>query len=87
MTPRCRRTWTRLILATAAVGGLMAPDLLLRSIRKRYLASVERAMPDALDLLVICAEAGLALEQGMERVASRNPRQQSGLRGGALDHP
>jgi tight adherence protein C len=61
--------WTRLLLATAAAAGLMAPDAMLRSIRTRYLASVERAMPDALDLLVICAEAGLALEQGMERVA------------------
>ena len=63
-------TSIHLALAVAAVVGLMAPDFLLRGIRKRYLASVERAMPDALDLLVICAEAGLALEQGMERVAS-----------------
>ncbi len=62
--------WTRLLLAVAGVVGLMAPDFLLRRIRVRYLASVERAMPDALDLLVICTEAGLALEQGMERVAS-----------------
>ena len=62
-------TWARLLLAVSAVAGLLAPDMLLRSIRKRYLASVERAMPDALDLLVICSEAGLALEQGMERVA------------------
>ncbi len=61
--------WSRLLLAAAAVAGLLAPDMMLRGIRKRYLASVERAMPDALDLLVICAEAGLALEQGMERVA------------------
>jgi tight adherence protein C len=59
----------RVLLVTCAIAGLMTPDLLLRGIRKRYLASVEQAMPDALDLLVICAEAGLALEQGMERVA------------------
>ena len=63
-------TSMRLVLAAQAVAGLMAPDYLLRGIRKRYVASVERAMPDALDLLVICAEAGLALEQGMERVAN-----------------
>ncbi len=62
--------WTRILLAAAAIAGLMAPDLIVRSARARYLAGVERAMPDALDLLVICAEAGLALEQGMERVAS-----------------
>ncbi len=59
----------RMLLAASAVAGLMAPDIILRGVRKRYLASVERAMPDALDLMVICAEAGLALEQGMERVA------------------
>ncbi len=62
--------WTRILLAAAAIAGLMAPDVLLRSVRARHLAAVERAMPDALDLLVICAEAGLALEQGMERVAA-----------------
>jgi tight adherence protein C len=61
--------WNRAILAFAAIAGLMLPDMVLRSIRKRYLASLERAMPDALDLLVLCAEAGLALEAGMARVA------------------
>jgi tight adherence protein C len=60
----------RLLIPGAAVAGLLGPDFVLRVIRKRYLASVERAIPDALDLLVICAEAGLALEQGMERVAA-----------------
>jgi tight adherence protein C len=61
--------WLHIGLAGAAAAGLLLPDMVLRGVRKRYLASVERAMPDALDLLVICAEAGLALEQGMERVA------------------
>lgn len=61
--------WNRMLLAFAAVAGLMLPDMMLRSMRKRYLASLERAMPDALDLLVLCAEAGLALEAGMARVA------------------
>ena len=62
--------WSHSLIAAAGIAGLMAPDMVLRSVRKRYLKSVERAMPDALDLLVICAEAGLALEQGMERVAN-----------------
>jgi tight adherence protein C len=61
--------WTNVGLVASAVAGLLLPDMAVRTVRKRYLASVERAMPDALDLLVICAEAGLALEQGMERVA------------------
>jgi tight adherence protein C len=52
-----------------AVIGLMLPDFIVRSIRKRYVKSVEAGMPAALDLLIICAEAGLALEAGLERVA------------------
>ena len=59
----------RIVVVASAIIGLLSPDFVLRSIRKHYLASVEKAIPDALDLLVICAEAGLALEQGMERVA------------------
>lgn len=55
--------------AACAILGLLAPDLVLRTARRRYLAAVERAIPDALDLLVICSEAGLSLEQGIERVA------------------
>ena len=58
-----------LVMAVFAVIGLMVPDFVVRSIRKRYLRGVETGMPAALDLLIICAEAGLALEAGLERVA------------------
>jgi tight adherence protein C len=58
-----------LLLAGAAVAGLVAPDTLLRRIRDRHCAAVERGLADALDLMVICAEAGLALEAAVERVA------------------
>jgi tight adherence protein C len=58
-----------LIMGGFAMAGLMLPDFVVRSIRKRYLKAVEAGMPAALDLLIICAEAGLALEAGLERVA------------------
>ena len=58
-----------IVAAAAAVLGLMLPDLCIRRLRKRYLAQVERGLADALDLLIICAEAGLPLEGGIERVA------------------
>src|SRR5208282_1739649 len=58
-----------LVMGACAVVGLMLPDFVVRSIRKRYLKAVEIGMPAALDLLIICAEAGLALEAGLERVA------------------
>ncbi len=58
-----------LVVVTSAVVGLMAPDLVARHLRKQYLKEVEIGLPAALDLLIICAEAGLALEAGLERVA------------------
>ena len=62
-------TQTMLAVAGMAMAGLLAPDLVIRRLRRQYLAAVERGMPDALDLLVICAEAGLPLETGLARVA------------------
>ncbi len=58
-----------LIMVISAIIGLLAPDVIVRRIRARYLKAVEAGLPVALDLLIICAEAGLALEAGMERVA------------------
>ena len=57
------------VMGLAAVIGLLLPDFIVRSMRKRYLRSVEDGLPPALDLLIICAESGLALETGFERVA------------------
>ena len=61
---------TRLILLMAGVlGASYLPDLFVRrraAVRRRLIA---RSLPDALDLLVICAEAGLSLDAGLGRVA------------------
>lgn len=74
-------TWIGLVLAgasqsvvvfalpAACLVGMLAPDLVARRLRKRYLAELQRSLPDALDLMVICAEAGLSLETTIERVA------------------
>ena len=62
---------TRLMLiGMGAVVGLLLPDFILRRRRKAYLDAVNRGLPDALDMLVICSEAGLGLEMGLERVAN-----------------
>jgi tight adherence protein C len=53
----------------SAIVGLLAPDYFIRRSRKAYLRKLENGLPDALDLLIICAEAGLALEAGFDRVA------------------
>ncbi|WP_428487436.1 type II secretion system F family protein [Rhodopila sp.] len=57
-------------IAMGAVVGLLLPDFIVRKRRAAYLAAVGRGLPDALDMLVICSEAGLGLELGLERVAN-----------------
>ena len=56
------------ILAVAAGMGLLAPDMIVRHLRNRYLRAVDLGMPDALDMMVICGQAGLGLEASIERV-------------------
>jgi tight adherence protein C len=52
----------------AAVFGYFIPDLLLKSIMDRRQKSVRMALPDALDLLTICVEAGLGFDAALARV-------------------
>lgn len=59
-----------LVLALAATVGYYAPNAWLnRTIRLRQ-REIFESFPDALDLLTICVEAGLALDQAMAKVAA-----------------
>ena len=51
------------------VVGLMAPNWILEFLRKRYVKALQKGLPDAMDMLVVCAEAGLGLDSAVERVA------------------
>ena len=51
-----------------AIAGLLAPDMVLRQIRRGYLMAVEGGLADGLDMMVICAESGLSLEPAIRRV-------------------
>lgn len=51
------------------VGGFFAPDLFLFNAIARRKAKIGRALPDVLDLLVICMEAGLGIDQATLRIA------------------
>lgn len=53
----------------AAAMGWIAPPFYIRSRVKRRQKEVQRALPDALDMLVVCVEAGLGLNQALVRVA------------------
>ena len=61
--------WVGLV-GGAAIVGLLAPDTVVKSKRKTYLKALDQGLPDALDMLVICGEAGLGLEAAFERVGN-----------------
>ena len=52
-----------------AVIGIMGPRLILSVLRRRFNAAIRLGTPDTIDLLVVCSEAGMGLESGLERVA------------------
>jgi tight adherence protein C len=57
------------ICLAAAYLGMQAPLFFLKNrIAKRQL-SIKRAFPDALDLLLICVESGMAVESGFKKVS------------------
>jgi tight adherence protein C len=56
------------ITALFMVLGFYIPDLLLGSRVSRRQTDVRRSMPDALDLLTICVEAGLGFDAAMKKV-------------------
>lgn len=49
--------------------GLLLPRLILDRLVIRRQKAIERSLPDALDLLVICTNAGLGLNSAIQRVA------------------
>lgn len=59
-----------LALLGSAVIGLKGPDAALNQRAATRRAAIDRGLPDALDLLVVCGEAGIGLELALERVAS-----------------
>ncbi len=57
-----------LIVLAFTVLGYFLPDLLVKSKTDRRQKQVRKAMPDALDLLTICVEAGLGFDAAMSKV-------------------
>ena len=53
----------------AALLGFFAPDVFIKNLVKKRAHQMELGLPDALDLLVICAEAGLSLDASLQRVS------------------
>ena len=55
----------------ATFGGFFLPHLMLSSRITRRQTEVRKAMPDALDLLTICVEAGLGFDAAMSKVSEK----------------
>jgi tight adherence protein C len=64
------------MLNSGALGCLMffVPDILLYLFASSRKEAIFLALPDALDLLVVCVEAGLGLDQAMRKVAEEMKR-------------
>jgi tight adherence protein C len=63
-----------LIIIWAAAFGYIAPSFHVSSRRKRRMKEMQKALPDALDMLVVCVEAGLGLNQAIVRVSEEIER-------------
>jgi tight adherence protein C len=50
--------------------GIKMPELFLRNAITKRQTSVRRAWPDGLDLLLICVESGMSIEQALRRVST-----------------
>ena len=61
------QTMTGLLIA--AVLGFYLPTLVVAQIRAQRRESILLALPDSLDLMVVCVEAGLGITAAMQRVA------------------
>jgi tight adherence protein C len=71
LAPALSLSGTRLLIwigAAAAVGWMLPSGFLSRKVRLRQ-KELQKALPDTLDMLVVCVEAGLGLNQAIVRVS------------------
>mgnify|MGYP003582584918 CR=1 FL=1 len=65
--------WSTMKRFAVAAGSLLlsykAPDIYVKNLVTKRSAAIRKGLPDALDLLVICAEAGLTVDAAFNRVA------------------
>lgn len=59
-----------LAVITGAFAGWLVPSMIVEISAGQRVKAITAAMPEALDLLVICVDAGISLEGGLVRVAT-----------------
>ena len=57
------------LVAVSLIASYKAPDIFLKNKITKRSHAIRKGLPDALDLLVICAEAGLTVDAAFHRVA------------------
>lgn len=57
------------VVMSAMLLGMFLPDIVLKNATDKRRNKIRLGLPDALDLMVICAEAGLSLDSALKRVA------------------
>ena len=63
-------SFKKLLFFAAALGaGYKGPDIFVDNMVNKRTDAIRKGLPDALDLLVICAEAGLTVDAAFNRVA------------------
>jgi len=67
-------TQIALFTAVGGLSGWLLPIFFMRVRRDRRQKELQRGLPDALDLLVVCVEAGLGLNQALVRVSEEVDR-------------
>jgi tight adherence protein C len=58
-----------LLAIVAAVLGYLVPDVLLTRATRRHQKAIQNGLPDAIDLIVVCVEAGSSLDQAIMRAS------------------
>ena len=58
-----------MIVGGALLIGYKGPDIFVKNLINKRSTAIRKGLPDALDLLVICAEAGLTVDAAFNRVA------------------
>jgi len=70
------RTATMLFLVAPAMLGYILPPMVVGRMARKRMVKIDAALPDVLDLLVLCMEAGLGMNAAVARVA----QERSGMR-------
>ncbi len=68
-----------LISLMVAVGGYMLPGIWMKNVTQKRQVKMQRAFPDALDLMVICVESGMSVEKSFQWVSEEIAAQSQDL--------